>query len=79
LTDLPPNEVKQVEVTVTSYKEALVGDYSVAVGINGEKANKNLEFRVSVKAGTAWGAIGIGIIVLVIIGLTGLFRWLGRR
>jgi len=56
LTDLPPNEVKQVEVTVTSYKEALVGDYSVAVGINGEKANKNLEFRVSVKAGTAWGA-----------------------
>jgi uncharacterized membrane protein len=79
LTDLPPNELKQVEVLITPYEEALVGDYSVAVGINGEKANKNLEFRITVKAGTAWGWIGIGIIILVVIGLTGLFRWLGRR
>ena len=79
LPTLEPNELKQIEVTITSYKEALVGDYSVGLGISTEKASKNLEFRVTVKATSAWGWIGIAIIVLVIIGLTGLFRWLGRR
>ncbi len=79
LPSLEPNELKQVEVTITPYEEALVGDYSVGLGINTEKASKNLEFRVTVKASTAWGWIGIGIIVLVVLGLTGLFHWLGRR
>jgi uncharacterized membrane protein len=32
-----------------------------------------------VKASTAWGWIGIGIIIAVIAGLIGLFRKLGRR
>jgi uncharacterized membrane protein len=79
LPSLEPNELKQVEVTITPYEEALVGDYSVGLGISTEKASKNLEFRVTVKASTAWGWIGIGIIVLVVIGLTGLFHFLGRR
>ena len=79
LESLAPNDIKQVEVTITPYEEALVGDYSVGIGINTEKASKNLEFRVTVKASTAWGWIGIGIIVLVVLGLTGLFHFLGRR
>jgi uncharacterized membrane protein len=76
---LEPDDLKQVEVTFTPYKEALVGDYSVGVDVNGEKASKSIEFRVTVKASTAWGWIGIGIIVVVIAGLIGLFLWLGRR
>ncbi len=76
---LKPGELKQVEVTITPYSEALVGDYAVNIRVEGEKANKTLEFRVSVKASSAWGWIGIGIIVLVIGGLTFLFRKLGRR
>ena len=76
---IEPGELKQVEVTITPYEEALVGDYSVALSVQGEKASKDLEFRISVRASTAWGWIGIGIIVGVIAGLTALFRWLGRR
>jgi uncharacterized membrane protein len=76
---IEPGDLKQVEVTFTPYKEALVGDYSVGVDVNGEKASKSIEFRVTVKASTAWGWIGIGIIVVVIAGLIGLFLWLGRR
>ncbi|MBW2057494.1 MAG: hypothetical protein JRJ26_08360 [Deltaproteobacteria bacterium] len=76
---IEPGDLKQIEVTITPAQEALVGDYSVGVNIDGEKASKNLEFRVTVKASAAWGWIGIGIIVVVIGGLTGLFRWLGRR
>lgn len=76
---IEPGDLKQIEVTITPYEEALVGDYSVAVDVQGEKVSKPIEFRVSVRASTAWGWIGIGIIVVVVLGLTGLFRWLGRR
>lgn len=76
---LEPGDLKQVEVNIIPYEEALVGDYAVAVSVDGEKAKKDMEFRVTVKASTAWGWIGIGIIVIVVMGLTGLFRWLGRR
>jgi uncharacterized membrane protein len=72
-------DFKQVEVIITPYEDALVGDYSVGVNVEGEKASKTIEFRTTVKASAAWGWIGIGIIVVVIGGLFGLFRWLGRR
>lgn len=76
---IEPGDFEQVELTITSYEDALVGDYSVSVSVEGEKANKAMEFRTTVKASAAWGWIGIAIIVIVIAGLFGLFRWLGRR
>jgi len=76
---IEPGKLQQVEVTITPNEEALVGDYSVNVKVDGEKAAKTLEFRITVKASTAWGWVGIGIIVAVIAGLIGMFRWLGRR
>ena len=74
-----PGDLKQVELSITPYEDALVGDYSVSVNVEGEKASKIIEFRTTVKASAAWGWIGIGIIVVVIAGLFGTFRWLGRR
>ena len=79
LEGLAPADLKQVEVTITPADQALVGDYSVNLGVEGEKVSKNLEMRVTVKASTAWGGIGIGIIILVILGLVILFIRLGRR
>ncbi len=76
---LEPNALKQVEVVVKPAAQSLVGDYSVGVMVDGEKANKTIEFRVTVKASTAWGWIGIGVILFVIAGLSALFIWLGRR
>ena len=76
---LPPGELTQVEMTITPADQALVGDYSVGVNIEGEKSTKNLEFRASVRASTAWGWIGIIIIVVVVIGLVFLFVRMGRR
>jgi uncharacterized membrane protein len=79
IDSLEPGALKQVEVMVKPAAQALVGDYSVGVLINGEKADKTIEMRVTVKASTAWGWIGIGIIIFVIAGLSALFIWLGRR
>ena len=74
-----PGDLKQVEMTITPYEDALVGDYSISVNVEGEKASKMIELRTTVKASAAWGWVGIGIIVVVIAGLFGIFRWLGRR
>jgi len=76
---IEPGDLKQVELSITPYEDALVGDYSVSINVEGEKASKIIEFRTTVKASAAWGWIGIGIIVVVIAGLFGTFRWLGRR
>ncbi len=76
---IEPGDLKQVELIITPYEDALVGDYSISVNVEGEKASKIIEFRTTVKASAAWGWIGIGIIVAVIGGLFGIFRWLGRR
>lgn len=79
IVNLKPGALKQVEMTITPAERALVGDYSVAVTAQGEKARSNLEFRVTVKASAAWGWIGVGIIILVLVGLGVVFRKLGRR
>jgi len=79
IATVEPGDLKQVEAVITPYDEALVGDYSISIKVNGQRISKDMEYRVTVKASSAWGWIGIGIIVFVILGLTGLFRWLGRR
>ena len=76
---LEPNALKQIEVTIKPAQQALVGDYSVGVMVNGEKSDKTIEMRVTVRASTAWGWIGIGVIIFVIAGLSAMFIWLGRR
>jgi len=79
LESLEPNAIKQIEVTIKPAQQALVGDYSVGLMVDGEKSSKTVELRVTVKASTAWGYIGIVIILFVIAGLSALFIWLGRR
>lgn len=76
---LKPGELKQVEVIISPYEEALVGDYSVAVSVRGEKTSDEAEFRVTVNASSAWGWVGVALIVLVIGGLAATFKFLGRR
>jgi uncharacterized membrane protein len=79
LETLPPGELKQIEMTITPAAQALVGDYSVNAMVQAQKITKNLEFRVSTKASSAWGWLGIGIIVCVLLGLVSLFVYVGRR
>ena len=66
-------------MTITPADQALVGDYSVGVNVTGEKSTKNLEFRVTVRTSSAWGWMGIIIIVVVVAGLVFLFVRVGRR
>ncbi|MCX8092218.1 MAG: NEW3 domain-containing protein [Verrucomicrobiae bacterium] len=79
IENLEPGAIKQTEITITPAEQALIGDYSVAVQTDGERVNKETEFRVTIRAASAWGWIGVGIIALVIVGLAVTFRVLGRR
>jgi len=79
LQNVKAGEVKQIEVAITPAEEAIIGDYSVAVSAQGEKANNEVELRVTVKASSTWGWIGVAIILLVIIGLAVTFKKYGRR
>jgi len=79
LQDLGPGAIQQTEISITPGDQALIGDYSVSIETQGEKANQDTEFRVTIKAASAWGWIGVGIIVLVVVGLAVVFRVLGRR
>jgi uncharacterized membrane protein len=68
-----------VEATITPALNALVGDYSVALTAKGAQADSTMEFRVTVKASSTWGWMGIGIIVLALFGLGFAFIKFGRR
>jgi uncharacterized membrane protein len=77
--NLEAGHFRQVEMTITPAAQALVGDYSVNVQAQGEKASSDVEFRITIKAATTWGWIGVGLIVFVIGGLAVAFKLLGRR
>jgi uncharacterized membrane protein len=79
IESLDPGGIKQVEAKITPAGQALVGDYSVSLTADGEKASKSVEMRVTVHAPATWGWIGVAMIAVVIGGLGGLFTWLGRR
>jgi uncharacterized membrane protein len=79
LPTIAPGALQQVEMQITPFADALVGDYSISVKLNGERATQTAELRVTVKASAAWSWVGIAMIVAVIGGLTLLFRRMGRR
>jgi len=59
---LAPGELKQVEALITPYNEALVGDYSVAVEIQGEKSSKLLNFGRLLKPRLRGSGLALGLL-----------------
>lgn len=76
---LEPGEIRQVEMHVTPDGRAIVGDYSLRVSVQGERAFKGLELRVTVRASAVWGWVGAALILFVIAGLSALYIHFGRR
>ncbi|MDR2366652.1 MAG: hypothetical protein LBF58_00855 [Deltaproteobacteria bacterium] len=80
LQNVPPrSSPAQVDMTITSAANALVGDYGLGLSVQGEKAQSALDFRVTLKAGSAWAWLGAILIVAAVAGLALAFLRLGRR
>ncbi|WP_047982894.1 COG1470 family protein [Ornithinibacillus californiensis] len=79
ISTLKAGEKTTVKATLTAPKDAIAGDYATTFSVQTAEATSEANFRMSVKTSTAWGFIGVAIIVIVIGGLYYIFRKYGRR
>jgi uncharacterized membrane protein len=76
---LAPRATAEVSLTVTPGPNALVGDYGLGLGVQAQKAQTALDFRITVKAGSGMAWLGAALVAVVVAGLAWTFRRLGRR
>jgi uncharacterized membrane protein len=79
LDTLAPGEPREVSLEITAPAKAIPGDYSLPISASGAQAADDVELRVTVLATTVWGWVGVGVVVVVLAALGGLFVRLGRR
>jgi uncharacterized membrane protein len=64
---------------VTPSSDAIAGDYVATFKATAPTASADADVRVTIETSLLWGAIGVGLIVLVLVGLFWTFRRFGRR
>ena len=83
LSSLPPYEEsrkpEKVDVTIKPPFRTLPGDYMITLRAIGKQDQKQIDLRTTVKVSTKWGWVGVGIIIVVIASLIGIFIRLKRR
>lgn len=73
-------ETKEVTMYVTPSSSAIAGDYVMSVSAsNNNISADDVQFRVTVKTGTAWGVAGVVIIVVIFAALAAVFKKFGRH
>ncbi|MEX2369091.1 MAG: NEW3 domain-containing protein [Candidatus Paceibacterota bacterium] len=76
---LEAGESRTVTATVQASGRAIAGDYRLTMRANTSEASANATFRITVQRSIASGTLGILLIILVIGGISFLFRKYGRR
>lgn len=76
---LAAGDSTDVVASITPAGNAVAGDYIVTLSAEGADADDEVSVRVTVETSTLWGAVGIGLIALVLVGLAVVFRRFGRR
>lgn len=64
---------------ITPSEDAMSGDYVATIKVKNSDASDDVEFRITVKTETKWGFVGIGVIVLLALVVSGVMRKYGRR
>jgi uncharacterized membrane protein len=77
--DVAPGDPVQVTATLTPSGDAIAGDYATTFKASSDQANASTDIRVTIETSLLWGAVGLGLIVLVLGGLWWIFRRYGRR
>ena len=83
LDAIPPlaesRKPESVDAIITPISRAIPGDYQVTLTAAASDDREQIAVRVTVGSSMGWGWIGVGIVVFVVAGLTGIFVRLGRR
>jgi uncharacterized membrane protein len=77
--NVPSKGTANVVAHMTPSSDAIAGDYMTTFKATADTANASADVRVTVQTSPLWGAVGIGIIAIVLIGLLWIFRQFGRR
>ena len=79
IEQLSPGASRDVAVTIKPSANAIPGDYFVAVHAVNPDTSNSLLLRIDVERSTLWRWFGLGVLVLVISTLMGLYGRLNRR
>jgi uncharacterized membrane protein len=79
VVSVPPGDEVQVTARLTPSSEAIAGDYVTTFRVANDFANAQAQVRVTVETSLLWGAVGLGLIAAVFIGLILVFQRYGRR
>ena len=79
IESLESNESRKVDIAIEPTGKAIAGDYMIGFEANGYNCSDTIEYRVKVETSSAWGWIGLIIVIVVILGLFGIFYKLRRR
>jgi uncharacterized membrane protein len=64
---------------VTPSGDAIAGDYVATFNVTAPVATASTDIRVTIETSLLWGAIGLALIAIVLVGLWWVFRRFGRR
>jgi uncharacterized membrane protein len=79
LAEVLPNEAAQVTAVIKPTKNAVAGDYALTVRASAGSHSSSLDFRYGI-TGSRWlGVAGVGLIVVAVVAMFGVFRRFGRR
>jgi uncharacterized membrane protein len=76
---VPAGGSAQVVAHITPSSDAITGDYVTTMTATAPVATATSDIRVTIQTSALWGAIGIGLIAVVLLGLWFVFRRFGRR
>lgn len=79
IDSVDPGASQEVAMMIKPAANAIAGDYMLTVTSSNTQATLDRDVRVQVATPTLWGWVGIGVLIVVIGGLLGLFMKLGRR
>jgi uncharacterized membrane protein len=76
---IKPGQSVPVTATIKSAKEALAGDYVLAMTASASEKSTDAVFRITVKTSVLWGWVGVLIVLAVLAGMYWVIRKYGRR
>lgn len=79
VTGLKPNETAQVTAIVKPTSDAVAGDYALTVRASAGSQSSSADIRYSLTGSRSLGLLAVGVIVLALAALGGVFWRFGRR
>ncbi len=76
---VPANKSVNVTAHIKPSADAIAGDYVVTLRSTSPAASATADIRVTIETSLLWGAVGVALIVMVLLGLWWTFRRFGRR